>query len=544
MSNLSFFKKYIQIDSKDNTIENNIYGLTGTIGSGYNKKILFELYKLESLIIPPFKESLLLIETPKIILINKNENQPKNNKNIKGNNKNSNSKNYDFDKEWEKEIKKKIKEIIGNKRAVLVVFQYINQAKKMYNEFKNNNNSSNNIILYTRSDSNQGNFLKSEIEPGTIIFSTNISGRGTDIRINDELRKNGGLHVILTYEPFNKRIERQAFGRAGRNGDKGSAGKIIISHFNEKEALNEINKREEEESNFLITKYSEKMNVFEKIFLKFSNFLLNTYEGDEHLSLDLKERWGHFLIKSNLALAKKKNTKKDCLDDIKNIEKNYNDFEKILKEKNYEYYKKNISKIKGYFLGKNDKSKETYEFMNGLYLNKRNNIKDLEESIKKCPYLCLGAYMIIICNDIKIIKKPNDTNENSQNNYDKLINKIDNDLNNLISKIKLLIKQFEAYKKILGFLGYNKKEFEIFQQNEQKLNLMNEILNLMKENQKIFNVFKNSKDSSIKVNPIKLENLIKIKGIDINKIVFEYFLDYGLYLFVLTLNNQSICNIF
>lgn len=62
MSNLSYFKKYIKKDENNNIIENNIYGLTGTIGSEYNKKTLKELYNLNTQIIPPFRESRLKIE--------------------------------------------------------------------------------------------------------------------------------------------------------------------------------------------------------------------------------------------------------------------------------------------------------------------------------------------------------------------------------------------------------------------------------------------------------------------------------------------------
>jgi preprotein translocase subunit SecA len=54
-------------------------------------------------------------------------------------------------------------------------------------------------------------------------LSTNIAGRGTDIKIDEQLRKNGGLHVIIGFMPSNSRVEMQARGRAGRNGAAGSS---------------------------------------------------------------------------------------------------------------------------------------------------------------------------------------------------------------------------------------------------------------------------------------------------------------------------------
>jgi len=77
MSNLSYFQKYINKDKNNNIIENNIYGLTGTIGSEYNIKTLKELYNLGTLIIPPFKDSLLKIEEPKIIILEQNQKKKK-----------------------------------------------------------------------------------------------------------------------------------------------------------------------------------------------------------------------------------------------------------------------------------------------------------------------------------------------------------------------------------------------------------------------------------------------------------------------------------
>jgi preprotein translocase subunit SecA len=62
----------------------------------------------------------------------------------------------------------------------------------------------------------------------SIIVATNMAGRGTDIKPDAEALKAGGLHVILTEMHGAKRIDRQFIGRAGRQGDPGSA-QIFVS---------------------------------------------------------------------------------------------------------------------------------------------------------------------------------------------------------------------------------------------------------------------------------------------------------------------------
>jgi len=55
-----------------------------------------------------------------------------------------------------------------------------------------------------------------------------MAGRGTDIILDAPAREAGGLHVILTEMHGAKRIDRQFIGRAGRQGDPGSA-QIFVS---------------------------------------------------------------------------------------------------------------------------------------------------------------------------------------------------------------------------------------------------------------------------------------------------------------------------
>eukprot|EP00752_Nemacystus_decipiens_P015226 g13559.t1 len=58
---------------------------------------------------------------------------------------------------------------------------------------------------------------------GAITVATNMAGRGTDIKLGRGVAKLGGLHVICAERNDSKRIDRQLFGRAGRQGDTGSA---------------------------------------------------------------------------------------------------------------------------------------------------------------------------------------------------------------------------------------------------------------------------------------------------------------------------------
>ncbi len=58
---------------------------------------------------------------------------------------------------------------------------------------------------------------------GSITLATNMAGRGTDIKLSDEARKNGGLFVMGIERNEARRIDNQLRGRAGRQGDPGSS---------------------------------------------------------------------------------------------------------------------------------------------------------------------------------------------------------------------------------------------------------------------------------------------------------------------------------
>ena len=58
---------------------------------------------------------------------------------------------------------------------------------------------------------------------GTGTIATNMAGRGTDIKLSDEVKAAGGLAIIGTERHESRRVDRQLRGRAGRQGDPGSS---------------------------------------------------------------------------------------------------------------------------------------------------------------------------------------------------------------------------------------------------------------------------------------------------------------------------------
>ncbi len=57
----------------------------------------------------------------------------------------------------------------------------------------------------------------------TVTIATNMAGRGTDIKLSDEIKAAGGLAIIGTERHESRRVDRQLRGRAGRQGDPGSS---------------------------------------------------------------------------------------------------------------------------------------------------------------------------------------------------------------------------------------------------------------------------------------------------------------------------------
>jgi preprotein translocase subunit SecA len=83
------------------------------------------------------------------------------------------------------------------------------------------------FILNARQDRQEAEIVAGAGQPGRVTVATNMAGRGTDIQLHPVVREAGGLHVVLTEYHESRRIDRQLFGRAGRQGDPGSYESIV-----------------------------------------------------------------------------------------------------------------------------------------------------------------------------------------------------------------------------------------------------------------------------------------------------------------------------
>lgn len=83
-------------------------------------------------------------------------------------------------------------------------------------------------VLNARQDQQEAEIIAQAGQPGRITVATNMAGRGTDIRLAPGIADLGGLHVLATERHEARRIDRQLFGRGGRQGDPGSY-QVILS---------------------------------------------------------------------------------------------------------------------------------------------------------------------------------------------------------------------------------------------------------------------------------------------------------------------------
>ncbi|KAF7706856.1 hypothetical protein HF521_020110 [Silurus meridionalis] len=283
MSNSYFFKRYLS--------GKGIFGVSGTLGGDADKGFLARHYKTESYIIPAHQRQK-VTELPAVQVRGGTE-------------------------QWIQTLCVTMSKVSDRGQVVLVVCEDVNTANDLKEKTAETKHS---VTMYTMSESH--NIENQKFNKGQIIITTNLGGRGTDIKVTEEVDRCGGLFVLLTYFPENRRVDKQVFGRTGRKGTPGMVQLILNQdrlamayRGHSIEAMREL--REEYEVNRIKDMEKEKLaeiEMKEKLFSTFCQFLcafdqhysteektdlfeVKVKDMDYHPALNaLKESWGMWLI--------------------------------------------------------------------------------------------------------------------------------------------------------------------------------------------------------------------------------------------------------
>ena len=92
-----------------------------------------------------------------------------------------------------------------------VLHHYLKQAKIPHS------------VLNAKQHEKEAQIIKDAGKKGMVTIATNMAGRGVDIKLDDEVKKLGGLFILGTERHESRRIDNQLRGRSGRQGDPGAS---------------------------------------------------------------------------------------------------------------------------------------------------------------------------------------------------------------------------------------------------------------------------------------------------------------------------------
>lgn len=117
-------------------------------------------------------------------------------------------------------IASRVEQIHALKRPVLIGTRSVADSELISSLLTEKNLS--HRTLNARQDQDEAKIVLQAGQKGRITVATNMAGRGTDIKLAAGIARLGGLHVIASEPHEARRIDRQLFGRCGRQGDPGS----------------------------------------------------------------------------------------------------------------------------------------------------------------------------------------------------------------------------------------------------------------------------------------------------------------------------------
>jgi preprotein translocase subunit SecA len=128
---------------------------------------------------------------------------------------------YKTTKEKYGAIIEEIKELHQQNRPVLVGTISIEHSELLSTYLKKTGIKHN--VLNAKHHEKEAEIIAQAGQSGAVTISTNMAGRGTDIKLGDGVAQLGGLHILGTERHESRRIDNQLRGRSGRQGDQGSS---------------------------------------------------------------------------------------------------------------------------------------------------------------------------------------------------------------------------------------------------------------------------------------------------------------------------------
>lgn len=116
--------------------------------------------------------------------------------------------------------------LLDQGRAVLIGTASVEVSELIARMFKQQGIS--HELLNAKQHQREAEIVALAGKKNAVTIATNMAGRGTDIKLDPDVKKNGGLAIIGSERHDSRRIDRQLRGRAGRQGDPGSS-KFFIS---------------------------------------------------------------------------------------------------------------------------------------------------------------------------------------------------------------------------------------------------------------------------------------------------------------------------
>ena len=128
---------------------------------------------------------------------------------------------YKTEKEKINAVIKEVKSLNKEKRPVLIGTISIEKSESLSTHLTRSGVKHH--VLNAKNHEREAEIVAQAGQPGMVTISTNMAGRGTDIRLGEGVADLGGLHILGTERHESRRIDNQLRGRSGRQGDAGSS---------------------------------------------------------------------------------------------------------------------------------------------------------------------------------------------------------------------------------------------------------------------------------------------------------------------------------